>query len=94
MKEDVLPLFGFRGGRNDYQILLQTVGQPQEIFDPEEMNGKTVSEVGIKNADALKIIIVHQDFNKWSPSPPQPQRKSKRVTEKQGRDKLWLFVTK
>ena len=46
------------------------------------MNGKTVSEVGIKNYDALKIMIVHKDYNKWSPSPPPSQRKSKRVTEK------------
>ena len=83
MKEDVLPIFGVPDGRNDYLISLQTVGQPHEIFDQEEMNGKTVSEVGIKNYDALKIIIVHKDYNKWSQSPPQPQRKSKRVTEKQ-----------
>ena len=83
MKEDVLPIFGVPDGRNDYLISLQTVGQPHEIFDQEEMNGKTVSEVGIKNVDALKIIIVHKDYNKWSAPPPQPQRKSKRVTEKQ-----------
>ena len=83
MKEDVLPIFEFRGDINDYLISLQTVGQPLEIFDQEEMNGKTVSEVGIKNVDALKIIIVHKDYNKWSAPPPPPQRKSKRVTEKQ-----------
>ena len=59
------------------------MGQPHEIFDQEEMNGKTISEVGIKNVDALKIIIVHKDYNKWSAPPPPPQRKSKRVTEKQ-----------
>ena len=28
-------------------------------------------------------MIVHKYYNKWSPSPPKPQRKSKRVTEKQ-----------
>ena len=83
MKEEVLPIFGVPGGRNDYLISLQTVGQPHEIFDQEEMNGKTVSEVGIKKVDALKIIIVHKDYNKWSVPPPPPQRKSKRVTEKQ-----------
>ena len=33
MKEEVLPIFGVPGGRNDYLISLQTVGQPQEIFD-------------------------------------------------------------
>ena len=83
MKEEVLPIFGVPDGGNDYLISLQTVGQPHEIFDQEEMNGKTVSEVGIKNVDALKIIIVHKDYNKWSAPPPPPQRKSKRVTEKQ-----------
>ena len=82
MKEEVLPIFGVPDGRNDYLISLKTVGQPHEIFDQEEMNGKTVSEVGIKNVDVLKIIIVHKDYNKWSPPPPQLQRKSKRVTEK------------
>ena len=45
MKEEVLPIFGVPGGRNDYLISLQTVGQPHEIFGQEEMNGKTVSEV-------------------------------------------------
>ena len=83
MKEEVLPIFGVPDGGNDYLISLQTVGQPHEIFDQEEMNGKTVSEVGIKNVDALKIIIVHKDYNKWSPPPSPPQRKSKRFTEKQ-----------
>ena len=47
MKEEVLPIFKVPGGRNDYLISLQTLGQPQEIFDQEEMNGKTVSEVGL-----------------------------------------------
>ena len=94
MKEEVLPIFGVPGGRNDYLISIQTVGQLHEMFDQEEMNGKTVSDVGIKNSDALKIIIVHKDYNKWSPPPPQPQRKSKRVTESRGRDKLRPFVTK
>jgi len=83
MKEDVLPIFGVPDGGNDYLISLQTLGQPHEIFDQEEMNGKTVSEVGIKNLDALKIIIVHKDYNNWSAPPPPPQRKSTRVTEKQ-----------
>ena len=83
MKEEVLPIFKVPGGRNDYLISLQMVGQPQEIFDQEEMNGKTVSEVGIKHLDALNIMIVHKDYNKMSPSSPQPQRKSNRITEKQ-----------
>ena len=83
MKEEVLPIFKVPGGRNNYLISLQTEGQSQEIFDQEEMNGNTVSEVGITTLDALNIMIVHKDYNKWSPSPPQPQRKSKRVTEKQ-----------
>ena len=72
MKEEVLPIFKVPGGRNDYLISLQTLGQPQEIFDQEEMNGKTLFEVGIKKLDALNIMIVHKDYNKWSPSPPQP----------------------
>ena len=32
---------------------------------------------------ALKIMIVQEDYNKWIPSSPQPQRKSKRITEGQ-----------
>ena len=64
MKEEVLPIFGVPDGRNDYLISLQTVGQPHEIFDQEEMNGKTVSEVGIQNVDALNIIIVHKAFHR------------------------------
>ena len=42
MKEEVLPIFEFRGGINNYLISLQTVGQPHEIFDQEEMNGKCI----------------------------------------------------
>jgi len=79
MKEEVLPIFKVPGGRNDYLISLQTEGQPQEIFDQEEMNGKTVSEVGITDLHPLKIMIVHKDYNKWSPSSPQSQRKFKRI---------------
>ena len=48
MKEDVLPIFGVPDGRNDYLISLQTVGQPHDIFDQEEMNGKLYLRWGLK----------------------------------------------
>ena len=51
---------GYQVEKNDYLISLQTVGQPHEIFDQEEMNEKTVSEVGITNLHALRIMIVHK----------------------------------
>ena len=84
MKELVFPIFEVPLENHDYIISLQTEGQPQEIFDQENMNEKTISEVGIKPSDALTIIIVHKDYNNWSPpSPPspQPRRKPKRITE-------------
>ena len=86
MKELVFPIFKVPLENHDYIISLQTEGQPQEIFDQENMNGKTISEVGIKHLDALTIMIVHKDYNNWSPPlPPSPQlrRKSKRITEGQ-----------
>ena len=86
MKKLVFPIFEVPLEKNDYIISLQMEGQPQEIFDQENMNGKTISEVGIKHLDALTIMIVHKDYNNWSPPlPPSPQlrRKSKRITEGQ-----------
>ena len=84
MKEEVLPIFEFRGGMNDYLISLQTVGQPQEILDQEKMNENTISEVGITNLHALKIIIVHKGYNKWSPSSPHRQEIPKESLKSRG----------
>ena len=86
MKELVFPIFEVPLENHDYIISLQTEGQPQEIFDQENMNEKTISEVGIKPSDAPTIMIVHKDYNNWSPPlppSPQPRRKSKRITEGQ-----------
>ena len=83
MKELVFPIFEVPLENHDYIISLQTEGQPQEIFDQENMNEKTISEVGIKPSDALTIMIVHKDYNNWSPPSPQSRRKSKRITEGQ-----------
>ena len=63
MKELVFPIFKVPLENHDYLISLQTEGQPQEIFDQENMNEKTVSEVGIKYSDALTIMIVHKNYN-------------------------------
>ena len=59
MKELVFPIFNVPRENNDYLISLQMEGQPQEIFDQENMNGKTISEVGIKPSDLLTLMIVH-----------------------------------
>ena len=47
-KELVFPIFDEPLENLDYIISLQTEGQPKEIFDQENMNEKTISEVGIK----------------------------------------------
>ena len=47
------------------------------------MNEKTVSEVGITHLHALRMTSVHKNYDKWSPSSPQPPSKSKRITEEQ-----------
>jgi hypothetical protein len=91
MKELVFPIFNVPRENNDYLISLQTEEQPQEIFDQENMNEKTISEVGIKPSDALTIMIVHKDYNNWSPPSSQPRRKSKRITKGRRRDKQRLL---
>ena len=84
MKE--IAMFIFRVPRNEKDCLfsLQTEGQPQEIFDQEEINEKTISELGITHNQELKMTIVHKDLNKWRP-PPQPVEinKSSRITDEQ-----------
>ena len=42
MKELAFPIFKVPLENHDYIISLQTEGQPQEIFDQENMNGKSI----------------------------------------------------
>jgi len=84
MKETAMFIFGVPRNEKDYLFSLQTEGQLQEIFDQEEINEKTISELGITHNQELKMTIVHKDVNKWRPPPrPAERNKSERVTDEQ-----------
>ena len=84
MKETAMSIFGVPLNEKDYLFSLQTEGQLQEIFDQEEINEKTISELGITHNQELKMTIVHKDVNKWRPPPrPAERNKSIRVTDEQ-----------